>query len=55
MAMNKLVLEGATYLQASVGVLSLLAYLPQWKTIYQNKSSENIALIARGRLGRPHR
>lgn len=44
MAMNKLVLEGATYLQASVGVLSLLAYLPQWKTIYQNKSSENIAL-----------
>lgn len=44
MAINKLILEGATVLQASVGVLSLLAYIPQWKTLYRNKSSANIAL-----------
>lgn len=42
--MNRLVLEGATYLQFSVGFLSLLAYLPQWKLIYSAKSSRNVSL-----------
>ncbi|WP_373973739.1 PQ-loop domain-containing transporter [Chitinibacter sp. SCUT-21] len=43
-AVNRLIVEGATLLQASVGILSMLAYLPQWKTLYQTKSSRNIAL-----------
>lgn len=42
--MNRLVLEGATFLQASVGVLSLIAYLPQWKLMYAAKSSRNVSL-----------
>lgn len=42
--MNRLILEGATILQASVGVLSLIAYVPQWKTLAASKSSQNIAL-----------
>ena len=42
--MNRLVLEGATYLQFCVGILSLLAYLPQWKLIYSTRSSQNVSL-----------
>ncbi|QLG89550.1 hypothetical protein HQ393_15565 [Chitinibacter bivalviorum] len=42
--MNRLILEGATILQASVGVLSLIAYVPQWRTLHASKSSQNIAL-----------
>jgi uncharacterized protein with PQ loop repeat len=42
--MNRLVLEGATYLQFSVGFLSLLAYVPQWKLMYTSKSSSNVSL-----------
>ena len=44
MAINKLILEGATVLQAGVGVLSLLAYLPQWRTLWRSRSSADIAL-----------
>lgn len=42
--MNRLVLEGATYLQFCVGFLSLLAYIPQWKLMYTSKSSSNVSL-----------
>ncbi|MBE9609022.1 PQ-loop domain-containing transporter [Chitinilyticum piscinae] len=44
MGINRLVVEGVTYLQATVGVLSLLAYLPQWRTLLRTRSSANIAL-----------
>ncbi|MBM5570583.1 MULTISPECIES: PQ-loop domain-containing transporter [Deefgea] len=42
--MNRLVLEGASYLQFCVGLLSLLAYIPQWKLMYSTKSSRNVSL-----------
>jgi len=42
--MNRLVLEGASYLQFFVGLLSLLAYIPQWKLMYSAKSSRNVSL-----------
>jgi uncharacterized protein with PQ loop repeat len=36
----------ANFLQSCVPLLSLFAYLPQWKKIIANKSSRDISLIS---------